>query len=109
MTYNIYPQMKYGSVRFAIGEVFEIGSLEDWEPQFVEVQLFLNDNGRVSAIVQHLLPGKFEPDFACFPVTCGHYEVVDFTSLEHKYVLPCLELGDNLYVSRMYSPAMEYD
>ena len=91
-------------MRFAIGDV-----LEGWEPRFVEMQLFLNDNGRVSAIVQHLLPGKFEPDFVCFPVTRGHYEVVDFTSLDHKYVLPCFELGDNLYVNRKHSPAIEHD
>ena len=45
MTHSIYPQMKYGSVRFAIGDVFEIGNLEDWEPQFVQVQLLTITEG----------------------------------------------------------------
>ena len=109
MAHRVYSDVKYGSARFTITDVFEVGNLEDWNAQFVQVQLFLTDDTKVLAVVQYLRPEKFDKDFGCYEVTRGDYDVVDFNSLENKFVLPCFQLGDKMYVNRKYSAALEYD
>lgn len=109
MTARIYEYMKHGSMKFVVGDIFDLGNLESWNPEFAEVQCFLKDGVSITAIVQYLISNQFEPDFGCFVLKRGGYGVIDFLQLKNKFVLPHFVVDETMYVNRKYSAALEYD
>lgn len=108
ITARIYRYVKYGNMKFAIGDVFDLGNLESWEPQFAQIQCFLTNDVSISAIVQYLVSEQFEPDFGCYVVKRGGYGIIDFGQMENKFVMPHFCFDETMYVNRKYSAALEY-
>ena len=107
MTAEVYRTVKIGSVKYQAGHVLDLSQLQDWDPKFAEIEMFLKSEEGWEVIVRHIRSTSFISQLGRFEGTAGGLEILHFSDLPFKFIQPSYRHNDTYYVSRKYSSALE--